>query len=274
MVNPLENYYRSKEVYVKLPSGGNYYKQKPKMINGEIGVMPMTTRDEMLLKVPDTLYNGEALFEIVASVCPDIPDPYEVCMADLDAILLASRVATYGEDLEVEARCPNCNTNGQYSINVPALMASIKPLSTLTEIEIDSLKIKLKPNTLAVITANGQKAYDQALVQRAMEQHPENYKEMFKETIERIAASNIALTADCIESVTTPNGEVVTSFEQIVAWLSNTNTRVYDTVNKHSKVFNESGLQKVFHFTCSDESCGKEFDAPFEFNASFFFSQS
>ena len=55
--NPLLDYYRQKEIYIKLPTGGKWYNKNPKLaLDGEIGVRPMTLRDELVLTVPDALY--------------------------------------------------------------------------------------------------------------------------------------------------------------------------------------------------------------------------
>ena len=97
----LEDFYRSKDVYIKLPTQLRYYKHHPKLSSeGELGIMPMSTKDEMLLKVPDTLYNGEALFEIIKSVAPDIKDPYEILLPDMDAGCSLSSSVT-GKDVRL-----------------------------------------------------------------------------------------------------------------------------------------------------------------------------
>ena len=56
MSSILEDFYRSKEIFIKLPTGGKWYKNKPHLsVTNEIGIMPMTTKDEMILKIPDSL---------------------------------------------------------------------------------------------------------------------------------------------------------------------------------------------------------------------------
>ena len=88
MENPLQGYYRHKDLYVRLPTGGKWLKNKPKLTDdGEIGVRPMSMKDELLLTIPDALYNGQAIFELIQSVCPDIVDPYELSLPDADVIL-------------------------------------------------------------------------------------------------------------------------------------------------------------------------------------------
>ena len=61
-VNPLKQYFRAIKMYLKIPSGTSYY--SPDVITftdgGEVGVLPMTGNDELILKNPDALLNGEA----------------------------------------------------------------------------------------------------------------------------------------------------------------------------------------------------------------------
>ena len=51
--NPLNKYFRQPAIFVTLPSGGNY---PPHILipsqTGEIGVQPMTARDEIIFKTP------------------------------------------------------------------------------------------------------------------------------------------------------------------------------------------------------------------------------
>ena len=61
MTNPLLKAYRSSSLYISLPSGGKFYKEKPKLsADGELAVYAMTARDELITKTPDALFNGEA----------------------------------------------------------------------------------------------------------------------------------------------------------------------------------------------------------------------
>ena len=50
--NPLTHLYRKKSLYVALPSKGKYYKDGIELsVDEELGVLPMTTADEIKLKV-------------------------------------------------------------------------------------------------------------------------------------------------------------------------------------------------------------------------------
>ncbi len=274
----LEDFYRSKDVYIKLPTQLRYYKHRPKLSSeGELGIMPMSTKDEMLLKVPDTLYNGEALFEIIKSVAPDIKDPYEILLPDMDAILIATRIASYGTDMDVSATCPHCNQKTEYAINLANILSGLRAIDPLT-IEINKLSIILKPNSVSAMTAKGIADHESNRLLIIMSQNKDSdtdlYKDQFKESLERISAANIAFIANRIESVTTPDDTVVTDVQEIANWLTNATTSTVEQISNHGDKLNDSGIPKSFNFTCSNEVCQKSFESSFEFNPSFFFKDS
>ena len=77
--NPLNKYFRQPAVYISLPSGGNY---PPHVVTpsktGELGVMPMTAKDEIRFKTPDALMNGVGVVDVIHSCIPDIKDAWQI----------------------------------------------------------------------------------------------------------------------------------------------------------------------------------------------------
>ena len=61
--NPLSSFYRAPKLYAKLPSLGKYYSEDIIEMpdSGELPVFAMTANDELLMKNPDALLNGEAV---------------------------------------------------------------------------------------------------------------------------------------------------------------------------------------------------------------------
>ena len=118
--NPLKQYFRQPSNYIRLPSGGKYYPEEaidfPE--NQEVAVYPMTARDEILLKTPDALINGQAVIEIIRSCVPNIKNPWVMPAVDLDACLIAVRMATYGDEFELDTKCPNCGEAWRFSVDL------------------------------------------------------------------------------------------------------------------------------------------------------------
>ena len=71
--NPLSAYFRAPKLYLKLPSGANYYNDDviTRPDNGEFAIYPMTTKDEMSLKNPDALLNDETVASLIKSCVPE-----------------------------------------------------------------------------------------------------------------------------------------------------------------------------------------------------------
>ena len=148
--NPLKQYFRRPAIYLKLPSGGQGY--QPGIINmpesGELPVYPMTAIDEITTRTPDALYNGTAIIELIKSCIPDIIDPWKIFSTDLDAILIAIKSASQGNELEIETECPKCNEVSTYGVNLVGVLSSLKAsnynisqkaIKTITEVTMKIL---------------------------------------------------------------------------------------------------------------------------------------
>lgn len=277
MTDPLKNYYRTKEVYLKLPSGGKWYKNPPKLTeDGEIGVYPMSVKDEIMLKIPDTLYNGEALYEVLQSIAPDIPDPYEVLVPDVEVILLAAKSSQHGGELTVTGKCPKCNRTDRYGLKIKNILQQIKPIpdQPLTVELQNGLTVEFKPNTLASITAGTIKTTESIRLAAAITDglDPQEAKVIFKESLEKTTAATIVVLADSIGKIITPDGVEVTDHQSITNWLANADTTTISMIKKHSTTLNENGVPHTFNFTCSNEECEEVFPAQIEYNPAFFFT--
>ena len=69
-VNPLAGYFRQPKLYVKLPSGGQFYPEGSldRSQIDEYPVYAMTAKDELMFKTPDALLNGQATVEVIRAV--------------------------------------------------------------------------------------------------------------------------------------------------------------------------------------------------------------
>jgi len=138
--NPLKQYFRTFKLFLELPSGTSYY--GPDVIQftekGEVGVMPMTGRDELSLKNPDALLNGEALIEVLLSCVPSLKQPKALLTNDIDALITAIRYATYNDTLETTLKCPKCQTENTYKLDLQFALDNMTKLETDYVINLDS----------------------------------------------------------------------------------------------------------------------------------------
>ena len=147
--NPLNKYFRQPSIYVALPSGGSY---PPHVVqqsqSGEIGIQPMTAKDEIRFKTPDALMNGQGVVDVIQSCVPQIKDAWQIKSYDLDTLLIAIRIATYGETMDFTFTVPGANEQVTHSQNLPALLDEIKNTQIQDEFVLeDGLKFAIRPLT-------------------------------------------------------------------------------------------------------------------------------
>ena len=277
MTKTLQDFYRHKEIYIKLPTEGKWYTSQTNLNDqNEIGIKPMSFKDEMLLNIPDSVYNGESLFEILKSILPDMENPYEILMPDVDVVLLASRINSNEGEMSVDATCTHCKTQEQYNIKIINILNQIKTINTI-EIELDNgLIVSFKPNSLRSVTTNQIKITEMSSILSTFNKDDDKEKQhkLFSESLEKTAAANLVLIADTIEYVLLPSGDKITDLQAILDWISNSDSNTVKKLQNMSNQINQNGLNKNFKFECSNEQCGKEFTSPVEFNPTFFFTNN
>ena len=125
--NPLAKHLRQPKIYIKLPSDGEYWpgKSLEKTENGEYPVYAMTAKDEITFKTPDALLNGQATVDVIQSCLPSIKDAWQTPSIDLDAILIAIRMASFGDMLDMSIKVPGTDIDKIFSLTYNNYMTVI-----------------------------------------------------------------------------------------------------------------------------------------------------
>lgn len=279
--NPLQQYFRASKLYLKLPSGTAYYNTDVVEFNesGELSIMPMTAKDEILTKNPDALLNGDALTEIIASCVPGVKQPKSLLSNDVDALMIAIRHASYGEEIDVEATCPSCKHDNSYSVNLTNSIASMNFLDPEYKIDLESgIVIYVRPFSYKDAIAALQMQFEEFKAARAISADnvtDETRLKLFSESYQKIAQTNIDLLANSIYKITTPGESeptVVESREFINEFLSNTDKDTFRMVDDLIKEINQVGVKKTFSATCV--KCDHVWETGIDFNPVNFFTNS
>lgn len=275
MSNPLVAAYRKPAVYITLPSGGKYYQEKPKLsVDDELAIYPMTARDELVTKTPDALFNGEATISMINSCCPDINDPNEMPVNDLMAVLIGIRIASYGSDLDVDVKCPQCEHVNQLSIDANKLMATLKPNETPETIELaNGFRVKCKPYTLRDrTTLQVQQIKQRKLIESLSDAKlsDEDREAKFGKTFVELAELTVSLIANCINSVKIPDSETIEDREQILEWLKTIVKKDYDLIKANIEGLSDNGMDTQFGANC--QSCGHHWQTSIDLDVANFFA--
>lgn len=267
--NPLANNFRQPAIYLTLPSKGKYWPAGSIDLpeNGQIPVFPMTIKDELVLKTPDALLNGQGTVDTLKSCCPNIKDAWQIPACDLDAILVAIRLASYGEELELSSACPSCKEENEHIVDLKVLLDSME-VPTFDIIPIDNLKIQFKPqsfknvNTAQLISFETQQLINTITASDLSESEKTT---RFNEMFPRITELNVQSIAESIESITVDETEV-TNIEHIKEFLNNCDRKVFDALKKHVEELANINKIKPFDVECSECQAKYQTNLTFEFS--------
>lgn len=271
--NPLQQYFRRPAAYFKLPSNGVGYPEGSLELTetGELPVYPMTAIDEITSRTTDALFNGTAVVDIVQSCVPNIKNAWDIPSIDLDPILVAIRIASYGNTMEIDTQCPSCSEEGKYDINLPVLLGSFKSKDFSKPLKIDDITIKFAPlpyksvNEASIKQFQIQRTMNNVLAIEDQEQRDAKSSELIKE-INDLSTSIIAKT---IEYIKVPTATV---FEQdyILDFLKNCDRKTFEAIKDHSISIREDSQVKPLDIKCP--SCSHEYNQAFNINVTDFFA--
>ena len=274
MNNPLANYFRQPKIYIKLPSHGKFYPEGAldKSQVDEYPVYAMTAKDELMFKTPDALMNGQATVEVIKSCIPAIKDPWSMPSIDLDAALVAIRIATYGEKMEVSANCPNCSHTNEYEVNLVSFLGVLSSTVYESRLPVGELIINIRPYSYKEISKTALKTLEQQKIFNIVNDQTisdEEKIEMFGESFVKLTDLTVDVIVGCIESIESPEG-VVTDREMIREFMNNAPSEIFNAVNEYiTKLKNQMSL-KANDVACSE--CGHQWSVEVTMDQANFFA--
>ena len=272
--NPLNKYFRQPSIYVSLPSGTNY---PPHVVTpaktGELGVMPMTAKDEIRFKTPDALMNGQGVVDVIQSCIPDIKDAWQIKSYDLDTILIAIRIATYGETMEISFNVPVVNENLSHTINLPSILDQIKSLKVDSDFTLkDGLKITVRPLTYKDMTSTSLHAFQHQKMYSAVQDSelPDEEKATkFNDAFKRLTELNSSILLKNIDSVTMTEGTVITDPIHIKEFVDNANATLIKEIETNLTNLRSQGAVKPLKLKATEEQIKKGAPASYEVPVTF-----
>ena len=278
--NPLNKYFRQAALYVSLPSGSDYPPNvMVKSQSGELAVMPMTAKDEIRFKTPDALMNGQGVVDVIQSCCPEIKDAWQIKSYDLDTILIAIRIATYGETMDMSFVVPGANETVSHSVNLPALLDQIKSTVINSEITLqDGLKISVRPLTYKDMTMTSLQTFQQQKMYAAVQDSQMSDEEKstrFNDAFQTLTEINSSVLLKNIQSIEMPDGTKVTDPSQIKEFIENANASLIKQIEIQVMELRTQGSVRPLKLKATEEQIKKGAPATYEVpvtfdNANFF----
>lgn len=276
--NPLAHLYRSKTFYVSLPSKNNFYHSGiSTSIDGEIGIMPMTAADEIKIKNPDALFNGQGLIELISSCVPDIKNPREIPISDLDTLIIGIRIASSGATMPTTVKCPECDNEAEYEIDLTSIIATAQPIEPDTLVKLDNGAIvTVHPMTLEEHSKVQMETFYQLRMQYTIENEElsvEKRTEIFNDALVSAIALQVEQVASCIKCVEFTdkdgNSAIVDNRDHIVEWTKNMDKDTHKIISDRISKLADSKMNSKINLKCGE--CGHEFTQEVELNPVNFF---
>lgn len=272
--NPLRQFFRQPAIYLRLPSQGKFWPEGTLNMpeNGELPVLPMTAIDEITYRTPDALFNGQAVVSVIQSCVPNILNAWATPAVDIDAILTAIRIASYGHELEIDSRCPSCEEQNTYNLDLRVVLDGFRLPAYDACLMQNDLEIHFVPLNYHQIHENNTMQFnDQKLLQMLPSSElPEDEKvKMLADALRKITEMTVTTLSMTISLIKTPNA-IVTDRNHISDFLKNCDRTLFNTVRDHVIKLRTDGELKPLQIKCA--SCSFEYQQPFTLDQANFFA--
>lgn len=235
--NPLSSFMRQPKIYIRLPSNGEYWPpgslQMPE--NKELPVYSMTAKDELLLKIPDALMNGQAIVDVIQNCIPNIKNAWEMPSIDVDLILIAIRLATYGEMMKTPISLPD--TELEYQVDLRLILDEIiskfhwEPVIPISS----ELTVYIKPLNYRHMTEASISLFETEKIISLANNNSlkeEEKIEAFKQSFQKLTEVTINTITKSIVKIDSVNGST-TEYKHIKEFVDNCDKDIFNKIQGH-----------------------------------------
>jgi hypothetical protein len=280
-LNPLAMFMRQPKIYIRLPSKGEYWPEGSLETNEteEYPVYSMTAQDEMLLKIPDALMSGQAVVDVIQHCMPSIKNAWHTPSIDIDVILIAIRLATYGEMMKTPIKIGDVEMD--YVVDLRTVMDSLQQRITwIPYIAVnDELTLHIRPVNYKQLSQAAIQTFEtQKIIQLSNneEMSEDDKVKLFKDSFSKLTNITIGTISSTIYKIDSSNGSTEDP-EFIQEFINNVDKKVFDKIQKHIETLKEQNSVKPVTVHVTDEMRengikGETLEIPLIFDASNFFA--
>ncbi len=243
--NPLASFMRQPKVYITLPSNGMFYPEGNIDLpeNSQLAVFSMTAKDELMLNIPDALMNGQAVVDIIQNCVPQIKNAWHIPSIDIDLLLLAIRLATYGEIMKTPVVLKE-GLEFEYQVDIRTVMDNL--LENITWDPVipihQDMTIYVQPLNYSQMNKTAVKTFETQKIMQAV--NDENLSEeqkvnIFKDSFAKLSDVTMGVIAESIFKIETSQGTVEDK-DYIKDFVMNCDKEIFNKIQKHLE-----NLQKI-----------------------------
>ena len=278
--NPLRKYFRQPKVFITLPSKGKYYPTDALSVpeTGEYPVYAMTAKDELSMKTPDALLNGQATVDMIKSCVPSIVNPWHMPSIDLDAVLVAIRIATYGDILEITTKVPGTGEDRKFDVDLRQILNKMVTVEYEDNITVENMKVLLRPLTYKEFTDASLKTFEEQRIFSIVnnEEIPDTEKlTKFNVSFKKLTDLTVTTLSRSIVSISIGD-DVVSNIAHIDEFINNADKNFYTSITDHLDIQKSKFQVAPMPVKSSDEDIAAgapaTWEVPITFDQSNFFA--
>lgn len=271
--NPLRQFFRQPAIYLRLPTGGQHWPEGSLEMpqNGEIPVYPMTAIDEITYRTPDALFSGQAVVNVIQSCVPAVKNAWSAPTTDLNSLLVAIRIASYGHELDIEVTCPSCSNSEEFGLDLRNALDQLVMPDFSGTVHHGDLEIYFRPMSYEQQNSVNMEQFENTRIMRNITESdlPDDAKlEKLTECMQKLTELTMKALKFSIAAIRTPDA-VVTDSEHIEEFLRHSDRQAFVKIRDHAVELRNSTELKPVHVTCSN--CQHEYDQQLNLDLSSFF---
>ena len=235
--NPLQKYFRQPKNYVRLPSRGKYYPAGTldMPVTGELAVYAMTAKDELTFKTPDALMNGQATVDVIQSCVPSIKNAWFMPSIDLDAVLIAIRLATYGEKMDINITVPNTTIKRDYSLDLRTALDELLLAKFEERLVVGQMQVLVRPVSYKEFTDSAIRTFEEQRIYTIVnddKMDDQTKINLFHQSFSKLTDITIGLVSNSVTSIEV-EGQTVSDPAHIKEFITNADKEFYNAVVNH-----------------------------------------
>lgn len=274
--NPLQRYFRQPAIYIKLPSNGNYYEEGSLEMppTGELPIYPMTAMDEITYRTADALFNGNAVASVIESCVPSIKNAWAIPACDLDTLLIAIRVASFGHEMEIDTNCPECENENNYSLDLRSVLDSIKSPDYEKVIQVGDIEIFFKPITYQQQNNNSMIQFEDQKILESVPgaDIPESEKiSLLNSAFVKLGEMTMNAISQSI-AIIKAGDDVVSDPAHINEFVKNCDRSIFNSIRDRITEIKAQTELKPVNIQC--QNCSHKYETPFTLDVSNFFGSN
>ena len=256
--NPLASFMRQPKIYINLPSKGEYWPMGSLTVTetGDYPVYSMTAKDELMLKIPDAVISGQAVVDVIQHCMPNIKNAWEVPSIDLDVILIAIRLATYGEKMTTPITL-STEDEMDYTIDLRTVMDSLMANVTWDPVVpiSDELIIYVRPMNYKKMSESAKGTFEtQKMIQIANSDTLSEDEKLsaFKESFNKLTSVTLGIVENSIFRIDSSAGPTDNA-KHIKEFIQNVDKDVFNKIQTHLDKLKDINAIKPMQIQVTDE---------------------